>query len=808
MSQDKKIEFSFGFDEGSLAKIRTGIQLLIGDFTKLVELSSKLGGGLPGVGGNQPLLSVGGKGGVGTNPQAARALAQTPAAGKPLVQNVLDHRNLFKGLADGSKDSMRLMSDALKQAVSSQRKELQDLDRAAGHLSETYDELGKKMKGLQSGSREHGDVESQRRGILNDQVSIHAERAKAKKGLAGLEETGRGMGLPGMGEEEAKGKSIWSKDLFGPGMSAGLRMGGMALAGGMAALNESYAGGGVGWAALRAERTKSITPLFNQLMNGDAKTAYALTNMSAEDRTGIIDATLSGAAGAKVVVEQGKGALGGIAAGLGMGSGSAPGGIGGAGSREGSIRADMMNAQIQASIQAMEPMIARALDQFSSQVGSRIATGRVLGTGLSRPGGVGAYVDSAGRFKAKMLGRGYSDDEYAGAYASMRSAVGEGTAARHWADSAMTASAAGYGNWGGLVQASLRSGTGGLMPQKKGYKGPAQYETAFAQAAIGGNIAPGAGIQLGQTILGEGFDPMGTTNGMGLLAAVQNGMEWHNDQRDFNQVKNVGAGMGLLDKITTGGLSPYQQGRNLVSAIKLLPGASVMAQDYLANGMNVRQMADMAAGGKLTASAKSLNLSRETIGAQLGNMVSSFTDTWVDTGGNDPMAKTMRKYRKSGKGLKEFLKTASDEETSDIGVYFARESQEGEAAGLGAVGAIKGLDGKIKKPKGGLGGGMGEGETASANAAEKAQLETSKALEASAARMIKGLEESTGKAVKANEFAADMGADGKRIVELLTNIEGYMKGQRDSERDKDSLDGVSLVKKEKPLHVVRAEGRH
>jgi hypothetical protein len=52
-----------------------------------------------------------------------------------IVQGFLDQKQIFKGIADGTKDSLRVMTDGLKDSVSKQKQELHGLDAHRKKLS-------------------------------------------------------------------------------------------------------------------------------------------------------------------------------------------------------------------------------------------------------------------------------------------------------------------------------------------------------------------------------------------------------------------------------------------------------------------------------------------------------------------------------------------------------------------------------------------------------------------------------------------------------------------------------------------------
>jgi hypothetical protein len=275
--------------------------------------------------------------------------------------------------------------------------------------------------------------------------------------------------------------------------------------------------------------------------------------------------------------------------------------------------------------------------------------------------------------------------------------------------------------------------------------------------------------------------------------------------------------MGLLDQITTGGMDPYQRGRNLVAAIdRLGPGASVYSQDYLANGMNFKQMLDMGSGAsELTKTAKSLGLDQGKIKDQLSDTVSSFMDRWTDTGGSDPMSVQMRAFRGSGKSLPDYLKSLEggqkQEAVDTLGAYFGLESGQGEEAGLGAMGLLAGM-GSSKVKEGRVGRKLSGVEATAMQAfGEKAKMvadtlsQIGKDLKATwesnpaLAKAMSGA--AADPSQKAEEFALAMGKAIGALEKFTAAIEGVPSGR--VARTNDPTTGVVAV----PTGSVGFRGR-
>jgi hypothetical protein len=706
MSDPKTLKFQFQVDEASLQKTRQVIRELTSDLTKLNEAAGKFGGGGGGLGGGGFGGGVNIFGGGAKSPESQRVLAKTAPVGRQLVQGFLDQKQIFKGISDGSKDSMRVMTDALHKAIGSQTQDLRHLENVAKELVETYDELTEKINKFKTDAstrtpgwaKAASEAMSKRTQIQEQLQKNLSDQNKATSDLDAL----KGMD-PAAAAKNARffgqGGSIWNtnngvmSNLMAQHKPAwlgmALRMGGYAMMGANGALNESLATYS-GMGALGAARVGAINPMFQGLMGGDVKSIFTLHRMQQDERDDMRGSALSVAA----QIDRYKNAtFQAIKSPVSRGDGTgATGGFTTAAQGTAALQASLGNLQTQTA--AMDPRTAYAIDQFGSSLMSRVGVNRILGTGLS----TGKTGDSFGRLQARLMENGYTPDQLAGAFTSLRGQAG-GRFAGRYAGAAMAAQAAGYGGFGELLGAGARS------------SGSAD----IAYGAIGGGIDKSAGLQLGHAIIGSGFDPMGTTSGLGVLSAAQQSGMFSGGAGDFNQVQRVSAGLGLGSQITTGALDPYQRGRNLVSSIGILGGgASTYAQDFLGNGMNLKQMMDMAGGGKLTATASALGLSRGDISKQLSNSVGSVFDRYYDSGSNDPMARTIRAFRKSGKSIEGYLGglhgKARSSAVSTLGAYYGLETGAGEEAGIGLMGLESGMSkssvSKLLKAKG-LGGGVG-----------------------------------------------------------------------------------------------------
>lgn len=755
MSDPKQLKFSFLVDEASLQKARQFIRELTADLTKLNEAAGKLGGIIGG--------AAGGAGGVNVNAGGAKSaeqqkvLAKTAPAGRGLVQNLLDQKNVFKDIASGSKDSMRAMTDTLKQAIGAQKKELKDLDDQAAKLTKQYDALGKAIKGV-GGTWDAGGAtrfagKQAVVGVQNEHVNL--QRLAAHGRLQDLEAQGRAAGIlpPPIPKNRVMqvtddmiikdrffghGGGIWDsqkgimanlfgrrgngqdleapKGFGGPNgwLKAGARIGGIGLAGANTILGEVTAENSQMNNA-ETRRAALVEGQMKRILGGDIKGIMAMQGMDATKRAEMLSDSVGGI-GTANVIKDGIISTGKAVVGIGNSGGAnvGPGGIMGAWS---DTAMETAKAE-RASRFAANAEMARfwdniATDKFSNELSQRISFQRMTGTGglgamMSRPDGSKYRANTYSQMEQKLIGAGYSPSEYAAATSQLRGSAGSRFAGNN-AWTAMAANAEGMGGFAELMGASARSG-GGM---------------GFSFGALGGGIDRWAGVHLGQSIIGSGFDPRGTTSGLGVLAAAQNGMGFTGGATDFNLVQRLALGLQGADSITTGSMDPYQSGRNLVGAVNRLgPGASTYTQDFLASGLSTKQMIDLASGA-----AKGTDLESVTRGylgndyqglvrGQLGESVTSVLDRFVDQGGNDRLTTAIRKFRGSGSSdISAFVKTLGSEDRAMLGDFYGRETGVGLEGGMGLMGLLSGLDTDPSRIKKGF---VGKGVTG----AEKDALES------------------------------------------------------------------------------------
>lgn len=713
MSDPKQLRFQFVVDEASLQKTRSLIREITSDLTKLNNEAAKIGGSMGGMGGGGGVgITAGGR----QSPEQQRVISKAAPAARPLVQNFLDQKNLFKGVAEGSRDSMRMMTDALKRAVADQRQEVQRLQQSLEALASTYNKLGGAGGGRAASIQSLG-------------IDIQGKLGAARERLVQLENMGPRSELmpevswpddPRWGREGSFGPirrgrlerardwahgergNIWDTEQSSAYNLKRIGKNGLALVGGAAIVGNEVSGMRQAQQVFQGQRNDIFSGAMSGMAGGDLSYGLALMRAARRSGVGLMDNALTGSAGG---ITTGTTILQGIGSSIGNGvkaAGSlvgltdAPKGAGGLvfgdltpqGVRNKNLSKAM--GTVETERKAISPIEMMALGGFSGSMDSRVMSQRLLGLGGFGVDRKGDWQDPYGDLENKLRAQGLSGSELIAAKMQLQGIGGNRFAGKH-AYEAMYANAMGYGQYGHVMAASARAGDWSSDPTS--YRG-----------WIGGGIDINAGLMMGSSVLGTGWDPRGATSGIGANMAIQGGgFGFTGGIKDMNLAQRAVAGLGLGDSIVGGGIDDYQKGRNLISAVRANPGMSIYGQDYLANGMNTKQMIDMAYGtSDLTATAKSLGLSRGSIKNQLTGSLDSFIDRFKDDPTkNDPMSKTIRAIRASGGDVGAYLEGfrgkngkfsgAGMDAIRDLGSFYGIQSGEGEEAGLGVAGVRAGL---------------------------------------------------------------------------------------------------------------------
>jgi len=763
---DKQIKFVFKVDEQSLNKLRTSIREINKDMEALVRTASglSLGGGRVAMGGGGSV--------TGQSPTTAiKTQAQQGAQGGGLAQAFIDSSKAMSNMANVSKDSLRIMSDSVRRGIDEQKRSISSLDADLAKLAKRYDDLASyKAKAMSQGmdpNRSQMSMDVVGRNVL----TTEGQRQAASTQLGQLQAQQASIAAAQSPAGAGGGGGIMSRiPSFLPGGGGGGAMGiGSSLAAIMAVanfgLNENRAGTRQ-FATESGKRADLVTGRMQALRGGDYKASYAMQTLSGMAKEDVMSQTMgigSGLEQGRRGLEQFAGSVplvGGMLRKAGVVGEDTGGGALGAittGNRE-TDRVkkafDVIDSEQKANI--MQNM---AMDKFQANRGSRIGAQRMLGiSGFGVQDKLGNRTDAYSQLETSLGAQAYSVDEYAGAHAGLRQSAGR-QFANKMAYSAMAAQSTGLGGFGEMAGAAARAG---------GLGGGRQ----FAFGALGGGIDQAAGVQLGGAIIGQGFDVRGTTSGLGMLGAAQAGMGFTGGVGDFNKVNQLQAGMGLGNQVVGGGLDAYQQARNLTSAMRIKPGADVYTQDYLANGMNTRQMMDAIRGGGTTETMKQLGISGGDVRSQMGASISSVLEERMPgMDKNSAMGKAMAKYKASGQDLPGYLSglkgKEKEEAVKSLGVAFGLATGEGEEAGIGLLGAEAGLDEKTALKLGKVGKKLTGGEAADT----EARMEKEKTINAELLRIhddfLKAIKSSTSDFTKMEAFGTNLDAAADKFIAAI-----------------------------------------
>lgn len=710
----KEIKIIFKMDEQALQRMRTAIADVTRDLQAFVQASRGLTAGFGGGGAGPTMVGTGRL----TNEQQIVSTMKTPQnlvgsggnAANPLAQSFTESANAMKNLSGVSREAMRVMSDVVSRAVQEQKRAIHDLDSQIEGLTSRYSSLQDAQKSIGIGNQtgqyqqmgqQLGGAVQQRQAAAGQLVALQQQQAAIANAIS---PPAGGGGPPGQPQGPWYG---WAgaKGVMPNTAGGWLRTAGLATAGAATITNEIM--GESRSSSLAAQRGNFVRGEVSRLRGGDLSLIYGL-RQAMMDPAGreAINAQVGGAAQA----EQFFGGLYGGAKSVVMGAiGGTPSGGAGGGLMAGfsTLKQNTGMAQNLVNIgrdyAAADPMTGMALEGFTGTLGNRIAAQRlgiVGGSGIAGSKSMDPYGDLA----ARLQRGGYDIGSYMGAFGGAIGVGGKRFAGQN-AYAIMAAQAGGYTGYGEVLGGQQRAGVrrGGVLS----------------------GMDAAAALQLSQGIYGQGFDVTGTTTGTALEGAFQGGFKTYGDIRDFNQVARFQAGAAGLNKFVQGQVDPFQMGRNLMSAIgNAGSGAGVYAQDFLASGMNLKQMTELAYGGpgaRQNIGAEYLGITPEMAKRQLSSVSSSLLDRFVDQGQTDKMSAEIRKAKASGMSVPDYLRSLSGEEKTSavkaLGIFAGTHGAGGIEAGLGMMGIEAGLsEGAVSrlKRRAGIGGGLGGAEKAMA----------------------------------------------------------------------------------------------
>lgn len=621
VSDGKKIELSIGANTSEWRAVNNMVRETLASFERLNAEVSKLGklgggtGGGRGVGGGGVISTAGVVAGVGRGAQfgaAGSSGGASPIAG--LSREMLQSRDVFKAVASGTKDSLRAMTEALRSEGGRQIGEIQRLKKEIGDLNKEYADL----KDSAPGTAGHGMARANRERF----VAAHAEmgQAMSSRDLAYGRAAQLEAGPPGWAERA--GGLLGRMTGLNP---AALGIGAAAAWTGRALMTSVTSGmaenQAAPWDWMRRGQTvgQSYGQAGQAAHFGDFRLQLARQHIMADpqlraDREAIgkgLGTALSGfntaASGGTGFDQEGfRRAQVGVNVFKKFVTGDPLGAVNAGRRGIGGLPYDVAAEQLKFDQAYMEahPEQFNAASQLMGNYRSDISNMRLFRAGAGRQMADGsranAGINAARRYENKAL-------------------LGEAAQAIHGVEAI-----AGSGT-GGAHLASAIAGHLYAAPQIYGQSalgGDPHKFFAATQNLIGrssGGIDVQAGGRLGSLASGAILSGAGYTNGLGLLGAMSEYARGGSAAGDMANTQFAQQGLGNLNRITGGGLDPYQAGVNLLAATHNAPGVGIFGQEKLAR-LDARQMADIVAGGAMPGDLKALGISSDMVKGQWGEV--------------------------------------------------------------------------------------------------------------------------------------------------------------------------------------------
>lgn len=143
--QDKKIKITGAADFSSFSSARREMEAMVKVGQKLAEVFNQIGSGFSKV-------NAGTSGKVGINKSTGAGSNLKLGFANPMVQSIVENKNALRSMATDSKDSMRILTDSVKESVARQSEHVDKLKKKLNDLSSTYDRL--KSSGKLTGGNE------------------------------------------------------------------------------------------------------------------------------------------------------------------------------------------------------------------------------------------------------------------------------------------------------------------------------------------------------------------------------------------------------------------------------------------------------------------------------------------------------------------------------------------------------------------------------------------------------------------------------------------------------------------------------
>jgi len=677
MSASKQLRFEFVLDLQSFQQVKRALGELTTEAQKFAKAMQGSGGGLFG-GAN-----VGSR-----NPSQAQTHGKMHAAGiapvgpisSNLAQAVLRDVSALKSLSKSGADAMKIMKDATGQSIREQIAIVENLDKKIASLQNRYASL----KGPDAKSR-----------AAQNLLALGNKRNDAASDLNALSNLHHGPSFGGaiaggFAQGGIRGAAMEGMSALGiGGMSAGMATAATVAAVGAAVAAAVYKAVDKATATsvqfdekqmnLYAAQGRAMDPFVTMGKRADPKILNAMSSLkngAFGDKENTIKAFRSVFGSDKDISR----VLGGVSDTVWNNW-----------SGEKLTAMAMKNAQGEDLVRLADAAsqtvghktrIGWAQEWADETRAERLAASQMAGRGWRVNPETRQLEDSFTGWKANLHRRGFTTSQALSGMLASQHGAGSG----QFGGDIMSSTAAGWGQYGNVLTAAARmAGTSGAR--------------GLATLGLGGGISRGAGMQLAQGVLGSGFDPRGTTGMAGVLGAFQGGYghmlgKNADPALQYNAANQYLAAMQTGSAFTTGASSPFQLGMNVLGAVGAMPGCSMYHQDLLAQRFDMKQMMAGASGtltGTMADVARLTGMSQDTFQKQIGNSFDGSLAMWADTGANDAVSLAMRKYRASGKSVKDFAKTASTDELKALGIGLSEVSGQDLEGSIGSMFALKGL---------------------------------------------------------------------------------------------------------------------
>jgi len=652
MADTKTISFKFVVDPQSVSQVKRVLQELTQQAEKFAKAMQGAGGGLFGGG------TVGA--GAGAKSQA-QTTSTSPAGAGAVAVNV---GGIRREAEEGVK-GLEKLTGAVRRSTQQQRQDLSSLDKVMGDLIGKFRQFSTPMGAI--------------------------------RGIAGM------MG-PSPAAAGGAGAGAGGAGAAGAGAFAGA--GALGVAGAVAGLAYLGAKGYVGYRnfayqGLRTEAAagQSLFAPYRAVATGDISDALAMSQMSAADRETMrgYAANTTGNASMSIIEhpwEAAKNAVWGVF-------------------NEGAAEKAWKNQQTAWQHQKIRDMVdlqkqtaetqrlTFGQSVFENTLGSRVTAQSIYGVqgyGISQ--GIDPtlgndstaanqlYIPATARrltwadMESRAQRRGFTVDQQAQADVAMRAQVGR--IGMGFGMTTLEATRAGYVGYEGILAKSLVAGNRADL------------------YAMGGPLAKDRqlGIQLASGIL-QGYNPAGTTGGIGALAAAQGALAFERGRglTDAALVQQQLGGIALGEQVFQGASSPLQTTRNFLAARVAAPGVSRQGVDALSK-LGYTQALDIINGkAKLPDNLAYWGVTKDNIKEYVegkhGVGASMLFDI-VNPHDNSPASQALSRMEawksRTGKGTIDYLRTKEGKRDSRmIGAAAA-------ASGIGPVGSMEAFVEQIAHP--------------------------------------------------------------------------------------------------------------